>query len=94
MTHQYAYGTVRHSLRRAVYAVRVQEEMPEPIEVEAIAERMREWLARRGELSADVVVVAGSTKETLRLSGNAHSVSLVRAAMFNAALSWTPLALD
>jgi hypothetical protein len=30
----------------------------------------------------------------LRLHGDAHCVTRVRAAMFNAALNWTPIQLD
>ena len=40
----------------------------------------------------DVVVVQGRGKETLAL-GTTHSVRLVREAMFNAAIRWTPLDL-
>ena len=42
----------------------------------------------------DVVVVQGRGKETLALFGTPHSVRLVREAMFNAAIRWTPLDLD
>jgi predicted esterase len=53
-----------------------------------------ERLAHRGEPSADVVVVHGSGKETLRLFGTPYSVNRVRAAMFSAAIHWTPIELD
>ena len=55
---------------------------------------MRERLAHRGEPSADVVVVQGSGKDTLRLFGTPYSVNRVRAAMFNAAIRWTPIEID
>ena len=61
--------------------------------VHDIAARMREKLARRGEPAAEVVVVQGDTKETFRLFGDSYSVSSVRVAMFNAAVSWSPLDL-
>jgi hypothetical protein len=37
------------------------------------------------------VVVQGEGKETLRLFGIPYSVTRVRAAMFNAAVTWTPI---
>jgi hypothetical protein len=94
MAYQLVYSTVRHSPRRAIHAVRVQGELLEQFEIEAIAERMHEQLAMRGEVMADVVVVQGSHQHTLRFSGSAHAVALVRAAMFNAAVNWAPLELD
>jgi hypothetical protein len=39
-------------------------------------------------------VIQGDTKETLRLFGETQAVSLVRAALFNAAVAWSPLQLD
>ena len=50
-------------------------------------------LAKHGVQYADLVVVQGSSKETLCLFGDSYSTSRVRAAMFNAALSWHPLDL-
>jgi len=94
MSHRLSYGTVRESPRQAIYAVRVYGETLEPPEIDEIAARMRERLASRGELTADVVIVHGGGKDTLRLFGNPYSVSRVRAAMFNAAVSWTPIELD
>ena len=55
---------------------------------------MRERLENRGEISADVVVVQGDTKETIRLFGNSYSINMVRAAMFNVQVSWSPVDLD
>jgi hypothetical protein len=55
---------------------------------------MCELLAHRGESSADVVMVQGDAKETLRLFGTPYSVNRVRAAMFSAAIRWTPIELD
>jgi hypothetical protein len=94
MSHQLSYGIVRESPRRVIHVVRVLDELLEPHELDEIAERMRERLLNRGEVSAEVVVVQGSGKETLRLVGIPYSVSRVRAAMFNAALSWSPIDLD
>ena len=55
---------------------------------------MREKMLARGESAADVVVVQGEAKETLRLYGAPYAVTRVRAAMFNAAISWPPIELD
>jgi len=54
---------------------------------------MREHLSARGEVIADVVLVQGERKETLRLYGNSYAVSRVRTAMFNASLNWSPIRL-
>jgi hypothetical protein len=94
MPHRLSYGTVRESPRRVIHVVRVLDEILEFSELDELAERMRERLQHRGELIADVVIVQGDSKETLRLHGMPYSVSRVRAAMFNAALSWSPIELD
>jgi hypothetical protein len=51
-------------------------------------------LARHGEQMPNVVIIVGNSRETLRLFGETHAVGLVRTALFNAALSWSPLQLD
>ena len=94
MQRSYAYGTVRESRRTAIYVVRVKDDVIDDVEADAIAARMREKLLSRGESATDIVVVQGGPKETLRLHGMPYSVNRVRAAMFNAALRWTPLELD
>ena len=90
----YVYGTVRDTPRTAIYAVRVKDDAIDPIEAEQIAELMRARLQSRGDFAADVVIVQGDSKETLRLHGTPHAVSRVRAAMFNAAITWQPIELD
>jgi len=55
---------------------------------------MRDKLRARGYSVADVVVVQGDRKENLRLYGVHYSVGRVRAAMFNAAITWRPIELD
>lgn len=92
MARNYVYGTVRDSRRSAIYAIRVQDDIIDAVEAEQIADLMREKLQSRGEMAADVV--QGHTKETLRLYGAPYSVNRVRAAMFNAAVSWQPIELD
>ncbi len=94
MSHRLSYGTVRELPRQAIYVVRVHDELLLPHEIDDIAARMRERLHSRGESSADVVVVQGDSRETFRLFGLPYSVGRVRAAMFNAAVNWTPIELD
>jgi hypothetical protein len=94
MSYRLSYGTVRDSPRQAIYVVRIQDEILELPAIDDIAERMRERLQSRGASAADVVVVQGDSRETLRLFGNPYSVERVRTALFNAALSWTPIELD
>jgi len=84
-----SYGTVRESKRQAIYAVRIHNAILDLHDIDEIASRMQERLAHRGEPSAEVVVVQGDTKETLRLFGSPYSVNRVRDAMFSAAIRWT-----
>jgi hypothetical protein len=90
---EYSYCAVPKSRRSAIHVVRVHGKLLQPLEVEELAERLRSKLTSRGEPLADIVVVQGDNKQTLRLSGESFSVSRVRAAMFNAAISWTPIEL-
>jgi len=90
----YVYGTVRDTQRTAIYVIRVKDDVIDPIEADQIAEMMREKIQARGESVSDVVVVQGDTKETLRLHGASHAVSRMRAAMFNAAISWQKIELE
>ena len=94
MMRSYVYGTVQDTPRTPIYAVRVKDGAIDPIEADEIAELMREKIQSRGEFAADVVVVQGDSKETLRLHGTPYSAGRVRAAMFNAAISWRPIELD
>jgi hypothetical protein len=94
MSLRLTYGVVRDAPRRVIHAVRVHDEILDTPEIADLAERMRERLASRGETLADVVVIQGGAKETLRLFGEGYSVGRVRAALFNAAVSWSPLELD
>ena len=90
----YVYGTVWDTRRNAIYVIRVKDDVIDAMEADEIAELIREKIQSRGEYAADVVVIQGEAKETLRLYGTPHSVSRVRAAMFNAAISWRPIELD
>ena len=90
----YVYGTVRDTRRNAIYVIRVKDDVIDAMEADEIADLMREKIQSRGEYAADVVVIQGEAKETLRLYGTPYSVSRVRAAMFNAAISWRPIEFD
>ena len=94
MSYRLSYATVRESQRPAIHVVRVHGEILELHMIDDIAMRLRERLESRGELNADVVVVQGEGKETLRLFGLPYSTGRVRAAMFNAAIHWSPIDLD
>src|SRR5215467_10324089 len=87
-----SYAAVRDSSRPVIYAVRINGASLQPHEIDDVAARMRERLAKRGEVPTDIVVLQGEGK-TLRLYGVSYSVTRVRAAMFNAAISWTPVDL-
>ena len=50
--------------------------------------------SRHGEQTPNIVIVQGDSKETLRLFGETHAVTRVRAALFHAAVRWSPLQLD
>lgn len=94
MARSFVYGTVRETQRTAIYVIRIRDERIDPIEAGDIAERMREKMLARGETAAEVVVVEGAAQETLRLHGSPYAVTRVRAAMFNAAISWQPIELS
>jgi len=94
MGRSFVYGTVRVSQRTVIYAIRVKDDVIDAIEADEIAERMRERIQSRGDFAADVVVVEGDSKETLRLYGIPYSVARVRSAMFNAAIAWQPIELE
>ena len=94
MQRSFVYGTVRETQRSAIYVIRVKDAAIDAIEAGEIAERMREKVLSRGETPTDVVVVQGDSKETLRLYGAPYSVNRVRAAMFNAAISWQKIELE
>jgi hypothetical protein len=95
MSRRLVHGTVLDRPRQVIHVVRVLDAILEFPEIDDIAEKMRaRLLSRLGEQSPNVVVVQGASKETLRLFGDAHAVNRVRAALFNAALNWSPLDLE
>jgi len=95
MTQTFVHGVVPAQARKVIHVIRVVDDVLSLTQVHELAERMRQHaLSRYGDQAADVVVVQGGSKETLRLFGDPHSVTRVRAAMFNASVSWTPIELE
>lgn len=91
MPYRLLLGAVPESRRQVTYVVRVQDGILPRADIDEIAERVRERLDMRGEISAEVVVAQGFSKSTLRLFGSPYSVLLVRAAMLKEAVGWLPL---
>jgi hypothetical protein len=88
MTYKLVHGIVLDRPRRVIHVVRVVDEILDFAEIDDIAEKMRNHaLSRHGEQAANVVIVQGSGQETLRLFGDSRAITLVRAALFNAAVS-------
>jgi len=95
MTRQLTYGTVRDHPRRVIHVVRVFDEILDYPEIDHVTEQMRIHVtSRHGEQTPNIVIVQGDSKESLRLFGESHAVTLVRAALFHAAVRWSPLQLD
>lgn len=94
MTPRFVHGIVEAQPRKVIHVIRVVDDVLSLAQVHEVAELRQHALSRYGDQAADVVVVQGGSKETLRLIGDPHCVTRVRAAMFNAAVSWTPIELD
>ena len=95
MAYRLVYGAVREHPRKVIHVVRVVGALLEADDIDQLGAHMRQHaLDRHGEPDAAVVVVQGEAKETLRLFGNSYSVTRVRAAMFNAAISWSAIELE
>src|SRR5262249_44566054 len=95
MTRKLMQGIVSDRSRHSIHVVRVVDDILDLSEIDEIAGKMgARVLARHGDQTPNVVVVQGDTKETLRLFGESHAIGVVRAALFNAAVAWSPLELD
>jgi len=95
MMRQLAYATVRDHRRKVIHVVRVLDDLLDYPEIDHLAEQMCGHVrSRHGEQIPDIVIVQGDSKETLRLFGEPHAVTRVRAALFHAAVHWSPLQLD
>ena len=95
MTRKLVQGIVSDRSRHVIHVVRVLDDIVDLAEIHEITDRMcARVLARHGDQTPNVVVVQGYTKETLRLFGESHATGVVRAALFNSAIAWSPLELD
>jgi hypothetical protein len=95
MTRKLLQGIVSDRSRHVIHVVRVLEDILDLPEIDEIGDKMRARVfAKHGDQTPNVVVVQGDTKETLRLFGESHAMAVVRAALFNAAIAWSPLELD
>ena len=95
MTRKLLQGIVSDRGRHVIHVVRVLDDILDLPEIGEISERMcARILTKHGDQTPNVVVVQGDTKETLRLFGESYAIGVVRAALFNAAIVWSPLELD
>jgi hypothetical protein len=95
MTLKLLHGTVRDGPRQVIHVVRVVDKILEFPEVDDVMEKMRAHvLSKSGEQDPNIVIVYGDRRETLRLVGETHAVTRVRAALFNVAVTFSPLRLE
>jgi hypothetical protein len=95
MSYKLTYGIVRYQPRKVIHVVRNVGDDLAVWEIDGLMEAAREhMLSRHGEQTPAIVIVQGSTRETLRLFGDSYAIALARAAMFNGAISWSPFRLD
>ena len=95
MTFKLLHGVVLDHPGRPIHVVRVVDKILEFPEVDDIADKMRvHILSKSGEQDPNIVIVHGNSIETMRLVGETHAVTRVRAALFNVAVSFSPLTLD
>jgi hypothetical protein len=94
MTRKLLYGTVLDRPRKVIHVVRVDAILEFP-EIDDIAEKLRAHiLSKYGEQRPNIVIVHGNSRESLRLFGDPHAVTRVRAALFNVAVAFSPLNLE
>jgi hypothetical protein len=95
MTLKLLHGTVRDGPRQVIHVVRVVGKILEFPEVDDVMEKMRAHiLSKSGEQDPNIVIVHGDRRETLRLVGETHAVTRVRAALFNVTVTFSPLRLE
>jgi hypothetical protein len=95
MTRKLLQGIVSDRGRHVIHVVRVLDDILDLPEIDELGGRMcARVLTKHGDQTPNVVVVQGDTKETLRLFGESHAIAVVRSALFNAAIAWSPLELD
>lgn len=89
------HGTVRDGPRQVIHVILVVDKILEFAEVDDAMEKMRAHiLSKCGEQDPNIVIVHGDRRETFRLVGETHAVTRVRAALFNVAVTFSPLRLD
>lgn len=94
MTRKLLYGTVLDRPRKVIHVVRVDAILEFP-EIDDMAEKLRAYiLSKYGEQRPDVVIVHGNSRESLRLFGDTYAVTRVRGALFNAAVTFSPLEVE
>jgi hypothetical protein len=94
MTPTLMYGTVLDRPRKVIHVVRVDTILEFP-EIDDLAEKLRvHILSKYGEQRPNIVIVHGNSRESLRLFGDPHAVARVRAALFNVAVTFSPLKLE
>jgi hypothetical protein len=95
MTHRLVYGTVLDRPRKVIHVVRVVDAILEFPEIDDIVEKLRAHiLSKYGEQHPNIVIIHGNSREALRLFGDPHAATRVRAALFNVAVIFSPLKLD
>jgi hypothetical protein len=91
---EFHYCTVPDTARRPIHVLRISGHVLGPLEIEDFAQRMRDKLASRGEVSPVVVIVHGPIAKDRRFAGDSHAIPRVRDALFNASVSWTEIDPD
>jgi hypothetical protein len=95
MTRKLMYGTVFDRPRKVIHVVRVVDAILEFPEIDDIVEKLRaHMLSKYGEQRPNIVIIHGNSRETLRLFGDPHAVTRVRAALFNVAVTFSPLEFE
>jgi hypothetical protein len=95
MTLKLLHGTVRDGPRQVIHVVLVVDKILEFPEVDNVVENVRAHiLSKSGEQDPNIVIVHGDRRETLHLVGETHAVTRVRAALFNVAVTFSPLKLE
>ena len=81
--------------REVIHVVRVVDAIPEFPEIDDIIEKLRAHiLSKYGERRPNIVIIHGNSREALRLFGDSHAATRVRAALFNVAVTFSALKLE
>ena len=75
--------------------MRVVDSIPEFPEIDDIIEKLRAHiLSKYGERRPNIVIIHGNSREALRLFGDSHAATRVRAALFNVCVTFSALKLE